>query len=112
MMIASTAMKPAAANRPAPMPPALMLTLSSVLASWISLEISVEMSRLASVTRRPMVGSPSDGVAGVAVVQVRMVAVLFRQAGALVEESHPRHKVLHLPILANSLAVMRKPPAF
>ena len=42
------------------MPPALTLTFSSDLASWISLEISEEMSRLASVTRRPMVGSSSD----------------------------------------------------
>ncbi len=59
-MTASTARKPAAANRPIPVPPALTLTLSSDFASWISLEISVEMSRLASVTRRPMVGSPSE----------------------------------------------------
>ena len=41
------------------MPPALTLTFSSDFASWISFEISVEMSRLASVTRRPMVGSVS-----------------------------------------------------
>ena len=41
------------------MPPALTLTFSSDLASAISLETSVEMSRLASVTRRPIVGSVS-----------------------------------------------------
>ena len=49
-------MNAAAANRPTPMPPALTLTFSSDLTSWISLEIRVEMSRWASVTRRPMVG--------------------------------------------------------
>ena len=58
-MTASTPRKPAAAKSPTPMPPALTLTFSSDLASWISFEIRVEMSRLASVTRRPMVGSVS-----------------------------------------------------
>ena len=64
-MIASTATNAAAANRPIPMPPALTLTLTSDLTSWISLEIRVEMSRWASVIRRPMVGSPSEGAADV-----------------------------------------------
>ena len=65
MIIASTAKKPAAANRPMPVPPFLTLTLSSDLASWISLWIRVEMSRLASETSRPMVGSVSvDGRGG------------------------------------------------
>src|SRR6476619_1271037 len=59
MITARTARNPAAAKRPTPMPPALTLTLSSDLASSISLEIRVEMSRLASVTRLPMVGSVS-----------------------------------------------------
>ncbi len=52
-------MKAAPAKRPMPVPPCLKLTLSSDLASWISLEISVEMSRLASMTRPPIVGSVS-----------------------------------------------------
>ena len=52
-------MKPAAANRPMPRPPALALTFSSDFASSISLRTKLEMSRLASVTRRPMVGSVS-----------------------------------------------------
>ena len=47
------------AKRARPMPPALTLTFSSDFASWISLETRVEMSRLASWTRRPMVGSSS-----------------------------------------------------
>src|SRR3954468_5744614 len=63
MMIASTARNAAAANIPTPVPPALKLIFSSDFASWISFWISVEMSRLASWTRRPMVGSPSFGVA-------------------------------------------------
>ena len=56
-MIASSTKNAAPANSPIPMPPALTLTFSSDLASWISLWIREEMSRLASVTRRPMVGS-------------------------------------------------------
>jgi hypothetical protein len=56
-MIARTAMKPAAANIARPTPPACTETFSSDFASWISFEIRVEMSRLASATSRPMVGS-------------------------------------------------------
>ena len=44
---------------PMPMPPALTLTFSSDFASWISFWTSVEMSRVASWTSRPMVGSSS-----------------------------------------------------
>jgi len=43
--------------RPTPVPPFLTLTFSSDLASWISFCTSEEMSRLASETSRPMVGS-------------------------------------------------------
>src|SRR6476661_2259305 len=64
MITASTRRKPAAANIPTPVPPAFRLTFSSDFASSISLEINVEMSRLASVTRRPMVGSSACGCAG------------------------------------------------
>jgi hypothetical protein len=56
-MIASTPKKAAAASSAAPMPPARTLTFSSVLARAISPRIRLEMSRLASATRRPMVGS-------------------------------------------------------
>ena len=59
MITASTTRNAAAANSPIPVPPALTLTLSSDLASWISLLMSVEMSRLASLTSRPIVGSVS-----------------------------------------------------
>ena len=58
-MMASRATNAAPAKRPRPVPPAFTLTFSSDLASWISLLISVEMSRVASVTSRPMVGSVS-----------------------------------------------------
>ena len=51
--------KTAPANSPMPTPPFLTLTWSSVLASWISLLIRVEMSRVASETSRPIVGSVS-----------------------------------------------------
>ena len=54
-------MNAAPASSPAPMPPARTLTFSSDLASSISLETSVEMSRLASATSRPIVGSSGDG---------------------------------------------------
>src|SRR3546814_868562 len=57
MMIASTSRNPAAANNPIPVPPAFTLTLSSDFASLISLEMMLEMSRWASATSRPMVGS-------------------------------------------------------
>ena len=53
--------KTAPANRPTPVPPFLTLTFSSDLASWISFCTSEEMSRLASETSRPMVGSPCIG---------------------------------------------------
>src|SRR3954469_8968022 len=49
----------APANSPIPVPPFLRLSCSSDLASWISLLISVEMSRVASETSRPIVGSVS-----------------------------------------------------
>ena len=51
--------KAAPANSPIPVPPFLRLTWSSDLASWISLLIRVEMSRVASETSRPIVGSVS-----------------------------------------------------
>ena len=56
-------MKAAPANRPAPTPPALTLIFSSDLASSISLRTRVETSRLASATRRPIVGSSLLGTA-------------------------------------------------
>ena len=43
------------------MPPFLTLTFSSDLASWISFCTSEEMSRLASETSRPIVGSSCIG---------------------------------------------------
>ncbi len=57
MTMISRPKKAATANRPAPMPPALTLNFSSLLASLISDCTSAEMSRLASATSRPMVGS-------------------------------------------------------
>jgi hypothetical protein len=54
-------MNAAPASSPTPMPPARTLTFSSDLASSISLETRVEMSRLASATSRPIVGSPAAG---------------------------------------------------
>ena len=51
--------KAAPANSPMPVPPFLTLTWSSDLASWISLWIRVETSRVASETSRPIVGSVS-----------------------------------------------------
>src|SRR5665811_481488 len=63
MMVASRPLNAAAPKRPTPVPPALTLILSSDLASAISFRIRLEMSRLASVTKRPMVGS--SGLRGV-----------------------------------------------
>ncbi len=59
MTIASSTRKPATANKATPVPPAFTLIFSSDFASWISFWIRPEMSRLASVTRRPIVGSVS-----------------------------------------------------
>src|SRR5215213_8887998 len=59
MTMARRTRNAAPANSPTPVPPALTLTFSSDLASWISLLIKAEMSRVASLTRRPMVGSES-----------------------------------------------------
>ncbi len=62
MMMPSRAMNAATAKNATPIPPAWTLTLSSDLASSISLVTSDEMSRLASATSRPMVGSSGLGL--------------------------------------------------
>jgi hypothetical protein len=62
----------------------------------------------------------ADGVCpefdrGVAIafdVEVGVVAVLFGDAGAFVEESHARHEIFDGPVLADPLAVMGEAPAF
>jgi hypothetical protein len=59
MISAITRKNTAAANSAMPVPPACALSFSSVLASLISLEIRLEMSRLASETSFPIVGSSS-----------------------------------------------------
>ena len=59
------------------MPPAVTLTLSSDLASSISLLISVRMSRWASVTSRPMVGSSAEAGS----VAMRLLLVVLRNVG-------------------------------
>src|SRR4051794_31224869 len=59
MISAITTKKAAAANSAMPMPPDLTLNWISDFASWISLRIRLETSRVASETRRPMVGSLS-----------------------------------------------------
>src|SRR5215218_670531 len=64
MMIASRPRNAAAANSPMPTPPAFTLTFSSDLASAISPWTRLEMSRVASATRRPRVGSSLLGTSG------------------------------------------------
>ena len=61
MISAITAKNAAAAKSPIPSPPLRTLTLISLLASWISFWSSEEMSRLASETSRPIVGSSCIG---------------------------------------------------
>ena len=56
-------MNAAAANRPTPMPPALTLTLSSDLASWISLQIRRGDVALGVGDQAADGGSSSDGAA-------------------------------------------------
>jgi hypothetical protein len=44
-------------------------------------------------------------------MQIRMMPVVFGDAGTLVEEPDARHEVLDHPVLADALSVAGQPPA-
>src|SRR4051812_34866429 len=108
MITPSTAMNAAPASSPMPRPPARTLTFSSDLASAISLETREEMSRLASATSRPIVGSSGDGPrTGVLLVPVTSLAMVrqypYRPIGIAAASAPPLEEVVGLvPLLGES----------